>query len=241
MGATSRQDVGLYWFRIWLKSHGQTLPNVTTKPFLSGPRFLVSLCPHHQPCDFSLVRARQALPGEDARGPNKHLILGGNVPAGATLGHLSNNYGIVVDKVEPEVLNFPALHANCAGARSSRSGSWEEKVAPGGEGPNLLPPPSYSVPPWSGPGERVKVVQLWGLTHCVNPAYERLVAVKSNQWKQCLRLGACDVLSLGKSVRMRQNSATVSATQTARPTRIQCLFVPLFSRALASEMGFALS
>ena len=241
MGATSRQDVGLYWFRIWLKSHGQTLPNVTTKPFLSGPRFLVSLCPHHQPCDFSLVRARQALPGEDARGPNKHLILGGNVPAGATLGHLSNNYGIVVDKVEPEVLNFSALHANCAGARSSRSGSWEEKVAPGGEGPNLLPPPSYSVPPWSGPGERVKVVQLWGLTHCVNPAYERLVAVKSNQWKQCLRLGACDVLSLGKSVRMRQNSATVSATQTARPTRIQCLFVPLFSRALASEMGFALS
>lgn len=153
------------------------------------------------------------MPGEDPRGPNKHLILGGNVPAGATLGHLSNNYGIVVDKVEPEVLNFPALHADYVGTCSSRSGSWEEKAAPATtEGENLLLPPNYSVPPWSGSGERVKVVQLWGLTHCVNPAYERLVAVKSNQWKQCLRLGACDVLSLGKSVRMRQNSATVRAT-----------------------------
>lgn len=156
------------------------------------------------------------MPGEDARGPNKHLILGGNVPAGATLGHLSNNYGIVVDKVEPEVLNFPSPHADYVRTRGSgggRSGSPKEKAAPPGnttEG-NVYPlsPPKYSVPPWSGPGERVKVVQLWGLTHCVNPAYERLVAVKSNQWKQCLRLGACDVLSLGKSVRMRQNSATV--------------------------------
>lgn len=94
--------------------------------------------------------------------------------------YILDDYGIVFDTLPSSALALPLM----ASVDSSTGKGESEEF--GGER-SVQQPPSYRVPaapPQSS--ERVKMVQLWGLKHCVDPAWECLLSfVKPND--QCLR------------------------------------------------------
>lgn len=176
-------------------------------PLLSDPLcYFLYPSSHLQPSDFSLIRAREALEDEDPQGPSKHLVLPGKIPPARLYRRLADSCGILVEKVEPEVLDLPSEaeigepNSDDVGgvAATARARRW----------------PKYFVPPSPVPklGTRVAVVQLWGLTHCVYPAWDRLVAMASIGfgWTTQLRMGIFDIRSLKKRDLPCHESAEVS-------------------------------
>ena len=146
-----------------------------------------------------MVRARELLDDEEPGGPSKHLVLRGRIRRAYAYGPLASFYGILADRVEPEVLDLPSTRAGepdtgVGGTTGARSQLWPKCFAP--RAPTM--------------GERVRVVQLWGLTHCVNPAFDRLAAIGSIKWTMRLRMGVRDTRSMRQRDFTGLDSATVS-------------------------------
>lgn len=162
-----------------------------------------------QPSDFAMVRARRAVQGEIPRGANKHLILEKDIPCATFYSRLADLYGIVVLKVEPEVLAFsPADVGGGAGAG-----------APSQQWPQFLSPTAPC-----NTDERLQVVQLWGLRHCVTPLLERLSPTK---WQTTIRIGAAETGTLKKTLFESHGSARVSALHCLAARALACLLAAL--------------
>lgn len=155
-----------------------------------APTALFLLLWARQPCDFLLVRARNAAPGETA--DEIHLWSGDKRPSTSALSVTAHQHGIVVGEIVTEPTRFPAPAPAPAGGEKGGegdSGSGGGCGSGGASGRELTPgSPSYSVPK-PGPSGRFTVVQLWGLKHCVEPAFERILAIRSNQLVTSLTLG----------------------------------------------------
>ena len=142
---------------------------------------------HPQPSDFSLVRVREALSGESPAGENGHLVVNGTISKSVDYGALADFYGILLDRVEPEMLLVKAAIGDAH-----------------------TPPPEW--PKFASATATAciteacrKVIQLWGVTHSVNAVLPRLVAamesavptlsaeaMRSVLWRQVIMVGASD-------------------------------------------------
>ena len=146
-----------------------------------------------------MVRAREVLDDEEPEGPSKHLVLRGKIRRAYAYGPMASSYGILADRVEPEMLDLPAAgvgepDTGVRGTARARSQLWPKYFAP--RAPKI--------------DERTRVIQLWGLTHCVNPALDRLAAMVSMEWTMRLRMGVKNARNLRKEDFAGLDSATVS-------------------------------
>lgn len=149
------------------------------------------------------------------------------------MGTLGDCCGVIVRYVEQGVLDcFPSAAATAAVTAEAEVGgepNMNDNNAVGGEvatttartgrrSSQLRSWPKYFGPPALKPGilkpgTRVKVAQLWGLTHCVDPAWDRLAGMGSigNVWTTHLRIGVYDAQRLSKRHLPCHESAEVSA------------------------------
>ena len=134
------------------------------------------------------------MPEETPNGLNKHLILGRQIPKALFYRKLADQCGIVIDKVEPEVLGHQPAEIG---------GGVLVSGAPSRHAPTFVFP---SAPPTMG--HRFDVVQLWGLTQCVVPAFERLA---SAQWRKTIHMGVMETRRLRRRWFGCHNSAKVRA------------------------------
>lgn len=151
---------------------------------------LVAFAPiasHLQPSDFSLIRVREALPGERPTGEHGHLVVNGIISKSVDYGALADFYGISLERVEPETL----LVKEAIGDANTPPPEWP-KFASAASTACIME-------------ARGKVVQLWGVTHSVNAVLPRLVAAMESAvppgsaeamrpalWRQVITVGASD-------------------------------------------------
>lgn len=180
-------------------------------------RAFVHLVSYLQPSDFAMVRARKAVQGEIPCGANKHLILEKDIPGATFYSRLADIYGTVVLKVEPEVLAFSP--ADFGGGASAG--------APLQQWPQFLSPTAPC-----NTDERLQVVQLWGLRHCVSPLLERL---SSTEWQKTIRMGAADTGTLKNTLFEGHGSARVSALRCLVAGALACLLAGVVAGGLAKQ------
>lgn len=94
-----------------------------------------------------------------------------------SLCKISDCHGICADLVPPTVLKFSPPSSVDGGGGDGGCGNDGERRSS-----DL---PEYAGPPWAdvdtGTSKDVKVVQLWGLSGCVAPAFDHLVSQRTNR------------------------------------------------------------
>lgn len=154
------------------------------------------VCSAHDPqsWDFSLICSRLVQPGEVAAGPNKHLVLNGSSLSGAVMKDLGEEYGVLARDVIPAAI-APCWWSRSHGAAGEDDGGssvaglqWpaEKSNQASKRTAHFLVPP----PPPANMEDGACVTLLWGLTHCVNAAFERLVALRSSQLVVSVSVGS---------------------------------------------------